>query len=977
MAAPVVAAEAESSGNSSNPAVALPADIASGELLEIWFASDANGQSIGTPTDCDVGVSQTNASVFNKTTTGSEGSTIVVPFSPNARPWTCRSKRITGQSTTDPPEYASATGTGTSPDAPNLTPSLGSKEYLWSWGVLVGDEDFGSGTVNGFPTNYTTNGDQVNTTGTAVGTSHRANTASSENPGTGSLSTSAPWTAVTGAIPPAEAAAAATEQEGFRWGVDDGNEASHGWEAAQDTNISIANDQSRLLRLLVNATNDPSSTAYSLRVQKNGSGGYVDVPVGASTETFPSVVGTAGLTQLTSANPGTVTMPSGIVAGELLIAICAGDTSGSMSQSGGSDWSIIGGPTNNGTAVCGAIFAKIAAGSDTLSVQFEANDFAAVCFRVQNHGVSNVATDITVGTPATGSDNAPNPPNCDPSNGTHNYLWIEGFASDDDDNTTNYETSGWTPIGQAESAQSTSSCMAAAAFLQAAAASQNPGTMAMAATEEWVAFTLGIPPLVTNNEAYITTSGNIAAGGEATTARLTAPSGKTTSDFTTGRRWDDENGGDSIDIAEDFYTELEWLVALSADPEVDDFFDFRVYADASPLDTYTLTPRWTVGSVTSASGTPVLSSIIGSGLSVRHIIASGAPTTSSIVSSGVANRVIESLGVPTISPVTASGSSEKVSSSSGNALTPLIQSSGQAAIKYLASGSPVLAIPTANGTGLVLIDSTGAAFLAVPTSDGQILVTKLSVGSPSIVVPVSSGQSVVTKLSSGIVQTPSLASSGQSNSPRYASGGPIIPVLTSDGSSLLTKLASGFPNLSSILVSGATVLYKLASGDGILQVPETTGAASVGSLKAASGSPIISSLMSSGESDVTKSALGATVIPSLSAVGIALKEVLSSGNPLSPSVTSVGEAVIRRLSEGSLLIPPLSSIGNSKLIRLSEGSVSVSIPVLNGQVSVVHVSEGVVQVSVPTSSGIALVFISIPGYLIVDDIVFIDALSLD
>lgn len=211
--------------------------------------------------------------------------------------------------------------------------------------------------------------------------------------------------------------------------------------------------------------------------------------------TFPFVMGTAALTQLTSANPGTVSMPSGILAGELLIAICAGDTNGSMAQSGGSDWTLVAGPTNNGTAVCGAVFAKVAAGSDTLSVTFEANDFAAVCFRVQNHGVTVPSTHITVGTPATGSDAAPNPPNCNPGV-SKDYLWIEGFAADDDDNATDYETSGWTKVGQAESAQSTSSCMAAAAALQATAASQDPGVMAMAAVEEWVAFTLGIPPFV-------------------------------------------------------------------------------------------------------------------------------------------------------------------------------------------------------------------------------------------------------------------------------------------------------------------------------------------------------------------------------------------------------------------------------------------------------------------------------------------------
>jgi hypothetical protein len=80
-----------------------------------------------------------------------------------------------------------------------------------------------------------------------------------------------------------------------------------------------------------------------------------------------------------------------------------------------------------------------------------------------------------------------------------------------------------------------------------------------------------------NNEIYVSTSSNVASGGEATTARLTAPSGKTTGDFSTGRRWDDENGSDSIDIGSDDYTELEWILTTQSPATTDDYFEFRVY----------------------------------------------------------------------------------------------------------------------------------------------------------------------------------------------------------------------------------------------------------------------------------------------------------------------------------------------------------------------------------------------------------------
>jgi hypothetical protein len=95
----------------------------------------------------------------------------------------------------------------------------------------------------------------------------------------------------------------------------------------------------------------------------------------------------------------------------------------------------------------------------------------------------------------------------------------------------------------------------------------------------------------------VSLSSNIAAGGEATTAQLTAPSGKTTGDFDAGRVWDDENGSDSIDITSGNYTELEWCLQATVDSE-EVSYDFRVVLnDGTVLDTYTVTPQLTVSAV--------------------------------------------------------------------------------------------------------------------------------------------------------------------------------------------------------------------------------------------------------------------------------------------------------------------------------------------------------------------------------------------
>lgn len=101
-------------------------------------------------------------------------------------------------------------------------------------------------------------------------------------------------------------------------------------------------------------------------------------------------------------------------------------------------------------------------------------------------------------------------------------------------------------------------------------------------------------------------SPNIAAGGEATTMYgMVAPSGKSGSEFTTGRRWDDENGLDSLTIAADFWTKIGWAIqANSAAVTNGQQYEFRVVADGVPLDTYSFTPRLTIGSAATPKSAP-------------------------------------------------------------------------------------------------------------------------------------------------------------------------------------------------------------------------------------------------------------------------------------------------------------------------------------------------------------------------------------
>lgn len=76
----------------------------------------------------------------------------------------------------------------------------------------------------------------------------------------------------------------------------------------------------------------------------------------------------------------------------------------------------------------------------------------------------------------------------------------------------------------------------------------------------------------------------------ATTARLTAPAGKTTGDFVAGRFEEVSNPASVVDITVDDYTEMVWSIEAKLESrEVS--YDFRVTKNGVVVDAYTVTPQ--------------------------------------------------------------------------------------------------------------------------------------------------------------------------------------------------------------------------------------------------------------------------------------------------------------------------------------------------------------------------------------------------
>jgi hypothetical protein len=68
-----------------------------------------------------------------------------------------------------------------------------------------------------------------------------------------------------------------SDQEGFRFRNDDGNETTASWKANQDAQVTAATGTPFRVRFLVNATGDPASTAYQLEYRRSTSSNWKKV----------------------------------------------------------------------------------------------------------------------------------------------------------------------------------------------------------------------------------------------------------------------------------------------------------------------------------------------------------------------------------------------------------------------------------------------------------------------------------------------------------------------------------------------------------------------------------------------------------------------------------------------------------------------------------------------------------------------------
>lgn len=408
-------------------------------------------------------------------------------------------------------------------------------------------------------------------------------------------------------------AASTTEQEGFRARNDNGGETDATWIATQDANFTGPLDSNTRIRFSINAGGDPGAIAYQLEYKLHADSVYIKAEPPGGGALASGTAGTTGTGGTTTCN---VPYPATPAKGDILVAV-VGNRPNANTPDDIANWTKVtstGGAGSEGAGtgtIRNTIYYKEALGTESGNLAVACTSGTSMFGRMFKyskttgkkwavavaHGPDNAAG---TGWSATAAS--------DPGLAAGDYLICASVNSED------------TARAASEAVTATGCTFGSMAELQDSGVttgndlsivvadfpvSTGPSsaapvyTMTMSGTNS--ANSAGSTAFVrirqVDQPVQISVSGNIAAGGEDTTAQLTAPSGKSTSDFVTGRMWDDENGTDTIDITEDDYTEVEWCIkALSSGGAANaDVYDLRVTKAGTALDTYTVSPEWTIG----------------------------------------------------------------------------------------------------------------------------------------------------------------------------------------------------------------------------------------------------------------------------------------------------------------------------------------------------------------------------------------------
>jgi hypothetical protein len=387
------------------------------------------------------------------------------------------------------------------------------------------------------------------------------------------------------------------EQEGFRFYEDDGDEDGSTALAAQDTGASIALDTNVVLRVLLNGEDDPATAQYQLEYREVGGGDWVPVAGAPAAPTYVDV-GT------NTSGAGNITVPWPThVAGDigLLVIESTGGQAANLGTANGFA-AVDSSPSSTGATTSGTrvtvYWCRATSAAMASPIVTDPGDHAVGrIFTFRGCVETGDPWNITAADQKASASTSASAPTVTTT--VNNCLIVCAISRDNDASSTT-SFSAWanaslTDVNEAAEGGTTSGNGGGfgVGYGTLATAGVSGVTTATVTSSINASITIALLPKAVQ-PIVLSASANITAGGVDTTARLTAPAGKSTGDFTAGRLADDENPLDTIDLADDEYTEVAWCIKAQTPAELEEVYEFRVTAAGVALDTYSVTPELTL-----------------------------------------------------------------------------------------------------------------------------------------------------------------------------------------------------------------------------------------------------------------------------------------------------------------------------------------------------------------------------------------------
>ncbi len=275
---------------------------------------------------------------------------------------------------------------------------------------------------------------------------------------------------------------------------------SAAWNATN--NVRITNTGTEV-KIAYSATNNAEGFMYLITtdsdVPASDATSYMNTSIDSVTEDsstirlsgpFPSVQAWTSSAEPSNSTSHSVSLPSGINEGDLLIVFFSCDGTSTVNWPG--DWNSIFHQSNGSTL---DIAYKVAGASESSPITVgtgSSEQSAHIAYAITGYDYYQAPQ---VSTGALNSGTSPDPDSLSPTGGAKNYLWIAVESNDDGRSTTSAYPGNY-PIQQRSqpSANSIHGANVAVASRELNAASENPGTFTISTSENYVACTVAVHP---------------------------------------------------------------------------------------------------------------------------------------------------------------------------------------------------------------------------------------------------------------------------------------------------------------------------------------------------------------------------------------------------------------------------------------------------------------------------------------------------